>query len=111
MCVTFGGRKQSAAYRFAKQYDCMDLPNAHDPNDGNGVAPGTFDSASNSDAGTRDMVATLDAVTPMFKEFDGKREREKDKSFQEKGISLGVFKFFCFRSGQINCPASFVVNV
>lgn len=65
---------QSAAYRFAKQYDCMDMPNAHDPSNGGDAAPGTFDSASNSEAGTRDMVATLDTVKPLFRDFEGKSE-------------------------------------
>lgn len=65
------GNVMSAAYRFAKQYDCMDMPNAHDPSNGD-AAPGTFDSASNSEAGTRDMVATLDTVKPVFKDFEGK---------------------------------------
>lgn len=75
---------QSAAYRFAKQYDCMDVPEVFDPNtntftngrqkDGDSDAGSNF-GGTNGGSGSRDMVATLGDVKPSIREFEGKSER------------------------------------
>ncbi|CAM9494431.1 unnamed protein product [Pylaiella littoralis] len=81
------GNIMSAAYRFAKQYDCMDVhdacePGAAPPSSSSGSRNGgrrscqRHDSAAGSVFGsdndsTRDMVATL-GVKPTVPQFDGK---------------------------------------
>ncbi|CAM9817699.1 unnamed protein product, partial [Ectocarpus sp. 13 AM-2016] len=87
---------QSAAYRFAKQYDCMDAPDAYDPNNpntssstargagrgGGGVvqrndsaAGSNFGSSAGSNSGSGNAVATLSVGDGKhsFREFYSKR--------------------------------------
>eukprot|EP00752_Nemacystus_decipiens_P004110 g3760.t1 len=77
------GNIVSAAYRFAKQYDCMDVPEVFDPNTSstsrngqhqrNDSAAGSVFGSSNGRSSSRDMVASLGDVKPSIREFDGKK--------------------------------------
>jgi len=79
---------QSAASRFAKQYDCMDVSDVHDPNPSSSrssrgrharsdsAAGSGFGDANGSNGGSssRDMVASVGDVKPSIRQFDGKSE-------------------------------------
>lgn len=82
---------QSAAYRFAKQYDCMDVPDVYDPNPSASRSGGSSrgrgharsdsaagsafgDASTNGGSSSRDMVASVGDVKPSIRQFDGKSE-------------------------------------
>lgn len=67
-----GAIRKSAAYRFAKQYDCMDMPAADDPSNSGGIVGGSAAVASNG-GGHDDMVAMID-VKPQLRDFNAKSE-------------------------------------
>lgn len=87
--VSAGPQRQSAAYRFAKQYDCMDVPDVYDPNPrsasqngrrgrherSDSAAGSVFgDASTNGGSSSRDMVASVGDVKPSIRQFDGKSE-------------------------------------
>ena len=86
---------QSAAYRFAKRYDCMDLPDAEDPNsdlraNGGDSAAGSSNGSDGYRGGgggggnlSRDMVATLGEVRPSFRDFEAKSESRVNEKERE----------------------------
>lgn len=75
---------KSAACRFAKQYDCMDVHQVFEPNASSAgergqqsrsdSAAGSTFGSTNGGSSTRDMVASLGDVKPSIRQFDGKSE-------------------------------------